>query len=72
MGGPRLRAGELQISGRGQRVKLPARVAGYPISQYEECSYLDAEYLLTRDGTVLLPGTSAYAMAIRKRKQEGS
>lgn len=64
-GGPRLRAGELQAAASGRRVRLPAKAGGWPISWYEECSYLEAEYLITAGGTVLEPGTSAYAMAIR-------
>lgn len=66
-GGPRLRAGELQVARSGRRVRIPIKAGGWPISWYEECSYLEAEYLITADGTVLQPGTSAYAMAIRMR-----
>lgn len=67
MGGPRLRAGAEVVSKRGIRLRLPTTIGGYPVSYYEECSYLDAEYLIMRDGGVMLVGGSSYAMAVRMR-----
>lgn len=47
--------------------KLPSTINGWPISDFEECSYYEAEYVLGKDGKIYFAEMGNFIVAFRKK-----
>lgn len=53
------------------RRKLPKKIDGVDLRNFEECCYLECQYCLTPDGKVWLPGCSHEGQVNIRLKSEG-